>query len=338
MSTATTRLIGIAGDRRFKLAFAATLALLAATLVPCQSAYASIADDINAWLCGILRDCCNWIFSAQVDVLKSIGYSGILGADFDSMLASAGTVSMSDIAHSVWQVAVLPIGCGVLSLVFTLKLIQISQRMDGSQSLPGVKEVVFLLVFFAVFLFLIQNSYELMKAIYAVVGLAIDRVIGVFGTGGAIDLTGASIVTQDDDIPALVAMLVVSLISWLVVLIAYIVALVVCWARALQLYIMAAFAPIPLSLMALDDTRQIGIGYLKNFTAVCLAGLIILILLISFPIILGGLVSATPGTGTPIDGIAGGLTYALQYLAMCILLILSLVKSGSWARDIVSGF
>ena len=40
----------------------------------------------------------------------------------------------------------------VLGLVFTLKLIEISQRMDGSQSLPGVKEVVFLLVFFAVFL------------------------------------------------------------------------------------------------------------------------------------------------------------------------------------------
>ena len=97
------------------------------------------------------------------------------------------------------------------------------------------------------------------------------------------------------------------------------------------------FSPIPLSLMALDDTRQIGIGYLKNFTAVCLAGLIILILLIAFPLILGGLTGASTSTGTPIDGIATGLTYALQYLAMCVLLILSLVKSGAWARDIVSG-
>lgn len=337
-----TRLIDFAQrvvrDRRFALAMSATLALLVCTLIPCQSAYASIADDINEWLCGILRDCCNWIFGAQVDVLKSIGYSGVLGADFEHMLGAAGGVSMYDIAYSVWQVAILPIGCGVLSLVFTIKLIQISQHMDGTQSLPGVKEVVFLLVFFAVFLFLIQNSFELMKAIYAVVGLAIDRVIGMFGTGGAIDLTGASIVTADDDIPALVAMLVVSFISWLVVLIAYIVALVVCWARALQLYVMAAFAPIPMSLMALDDTRQIGIGYLKNFTAVCLAGLIILILLIAFPIILGSLVAASPGTGTPIDGVVGGLSYALQYLAMCILLILSLVKSGTWARDIISGF
>ena len=235
------------------------------------------------------------------------------------------------------QVAILPIGCGVLGFVFTIKLIQISQKMDGNASLPGVKEVVFLLVFFAVFLFLIQNSFDLMASIYSITKLAIERVINMFGTGGAIDLNAVSIVTTDDDVAALVAMLIVALISWVVVLVAYIVALVVSWARAIQLYLMAAFSPIPLALMGTEDTRQIGIGYVKNFVAVCLAGIIILVLLISFPIILGGLNAANPGTGTPIDGIANGLTYALQYLAMCILLILSLVKSGSWARDIVGG-
>lgn len=325
-------------DRRFALPAIAAFALLAAFALGVRPAYADIAGDINSWLCGILRDTCNWVFSAQVDVLKSIGYDGILGAGFKDMLTSAGDVSMYDIAHTVWQVAILPIGCGVLSLVFTIKLIQISQRMDGNAAMPGVKEVVFLLVFFAVFLFLIQNSFELMEGIYEVVGLAIQRVVSALGTGGQLDLAEVSIVTTDDDVAALVAMLVVSLVSWVVVLAAYVVSLVVCWARALQLYIMAAFSPIPLSLMALDDTRQIGVGYLKNFTAVCIAGLIILILLIAFPIVLGGLTGANPGTGTPIDSVANGFTYALQYLAMCILLILSLVKSGTWARDIVSGF
>ena len=333
-----SRVISILQDRRFQTAALATFLLLALTLIPCQSAYASIADDVNSWLCGVLRDSCNWMFTNQVKVLESIGYDGIIGADFADMLTTSGSVSMYDIAHGVWNAAILPIGCGVLSLVFTIKLIQISQRMDGSGSLPGVKEVVFLLVFFAVFLFLIQNSFELMEAIYGVVGLAVDRTLALFGSGGAIDLSAVNVVTAEDDVAALVAMLLVAVISWVVVLAAYIVALVVCWARALQLYVMAAFSPIPLSLMALDDTRQIGIGYLKNFTAVCLAGLIILILLIAFPLILGGLTGASTGTGTPVDGIATGLTYALQYLAMCILLILSLVKSGAWARDIVSGF
>ncbi|MGO5413727.1 conjugal transfer protein TrbL [Slackia isoflavoniconvertens] len=325
-------------DKRLKIALAATLLFLSALLIPAQPAYADIAGDINDWLAGMLRDASNWMFSKQADVLKGIGYDGILGADFDSMLTTSGNVSMYDIAHGVWKVAILPIGCGVLSLVFTVKLIQISQRIDGNASMPGVKEVVFLLVFFAVFLFLIQHSFELMQSIYEVVGLAIDRVLGLFGTGGALNLPAVSIVTTDDDIPALLAMLIVSLISWVVVLTAYVVALVVCWARALQLYIMAAFSPIPLAFMALDDTRQIGVGYLKSFTAVCIAGLIILILLIAFPIVLGGITGANPGTGTPVDTVANGLTYALQYLAMCILLILSLVKSGAWARDIVSGF
>lgn len=331
-------LLRISCDSRFRKAFALTVALLALVLIPTQSAYADIADDINGWLSDLLRDAANWMFSKQVEVLKGIGYDGILGADFNAMLTTSGSISMYDIAHGVWQVAILPIGCGVLSLVFTIKLIQISQRVDGNASMPGVKEVVFLLVFFAVFLFLIQHSFELMQAIYEVIGIAIDRVIGLFDQGDALDVSAVSIVTTDGDIPALLAMLIVSLISWVVVLAAYIIALVVCWARALQLYIMAAFSPIPLAFMALDDTRQIGVGYLKNFTAVCIAGLIIVILLIAFPLILGGIVGVNPGTATPIDAVANGLTYALQYLAMCILLILSLVKSGAWARDIVSGF
>ena len=324
-------------DKRFVLAFAGTFLILSSLMLFPDFAFASIADDINKWLCGVLRDCCNWIFANQINMLKSIGYDGILAAGFDSMLGTAGNTTMYALVHGVWQVAILPIGCGVLGFVFTIKLIQISQKMDGNASLPGVKEVVFLLVFFAVFLFLIQNSFDLMASIYSITKLAIERVINMFGTGGAIDLNAVSIVTTDDDVAALVAMLIVALISWVVVLVAYIVALVVSWARAIQLYLMAAFSPIPLALMGTEDTRQIGIGYVKNFVAVCLAGIIILVLLISFPIILGSLNAANPGTGTPIDGIANGLTYALQYLAMCILLILSLVKSGSWARDIVGG-
>ncbi len=324
-----------AAGRGFAMAFSAT-ALLCALLLACPSpAFADIAGDINAWLCGILRDTCNWIFSSQADMLKTIGAGGVLSSGFDQMLGHAGTVTMYDVVRGVWQHAILPIGCGMLSFVFTVQLIKVSQRMDGNATMPGVKEVVFMLVFFAVFLFLIQNSFDLMAAVYEVVRLAIDRVVGLFGQGMPLDLSAVSITTTDD-VAALIAMLVVALVSWLVVIVAYVVALVVSWARAIQIYIMAAFSPIPLALTSLDETRQMGVGYLKNFVAVCLAGVIILVLLVSFPIVLGGLNAA--GAGVPVvDSIVGGLSYALQYLAMCVLLILSLVKSGSWARDIMGG-
>ena len=85
-------------DRRFILAFATTFALLFALLIPTHFAWASIADDINAWLCGVLRDWCNWIFGAQTDVMKSLGAEGVLSAPFETMLTSAG--SMLDVRHS----------------------------------------------------------------------------------------------------------------------------------------------------------------------------------------------------------------------------------------------
>ncbi len=115
------------GRRRcFALSALGALALCAVLCIPGQYAYADIASDINDWLCGVLRDCCNWMFAQQANVLKSIGYDGVLGTGFRDMLATAGGTSMYDIVRSVWQVAILPIGCGVLSLVFTIKLIQIS--------------------------------------------------------------------------------------------------------------------------------------------------------------------------------------------------------------------
>lgn len=329
------RALALARDRRFTLAFVATFALLSMLLIP-EPAFASIADDVNSWLCGVLRDTCNWIFNSQVDVLKSIGTDGVLSASFDQMLGSAGTVTMRDVVHGVWEAAILPIGCGVLSLTFTLQLIRISQRMDGNASMPGVKEVVFLLVFYAVFLFVLQHSFELMQGVYAVSRLAVSRVSDLFGTGSALDLQTVSITTTDDDVAALLGMLVVALVSWVVVIAAYVVALVVSWARALQIYIMAAFSPIPLALLSEDETRQMGVGYLRNFASVCLAGVVILVLLVSFPIVLGGLNAASAGVPV-LDSVVGGLSYALQYLAMCILLILALVKSGGWARDVMGG-
>ena len=336
----TKPIASIARDRPqrrcFLLAFAATAVLLSALLVP-QPAFAAIADDINSWLCDTLRGVCNWIFESQVQVLASIGTEGVLSADFTQMLGSAGTVTMYDIVRGVWENAILPIGCGVLSFVFTIQLIKISQRMDGSQAMPAVREVVALLVFFAVFIFLLQHSFELMQAVYEVTRYAITKVTELFDTGGRLDLDAVSIVTTDDDVAALVAMLLVAVVSWLAVLAAYVVALVVSWARAIQVYLMAAFSPIPLSLLALDETRQMGVGYIRNFVSVCLAGIVILVILVSFPIVLAGLNAISAGTGTPVDSVVGGLSYALQYLAMCILLILSLIKSGTWARDVMGG-
>ena len=64
--------------RAFAISAATAFALCALLLVPAQPAYADIAGDVNEWLCGLLRDCCNWMFKAQTGVLGSIGATSVI--------------------------------------------------------------------------------------------------------------------------------------------------------------------------------------------------------------------------------------------------------------------
>ena len=88
-------------SRRFALPFAGAFLLVTCLLAVPDLAWAGIAEDINAWICGVLRDCCNWIFESQVSVLSSIGVDGVLSAGFEQMLGNAGTVTMYSVARGV---------------------------------------------------------------------------------------------------------------------------------------------------------------------------------------------------------------------------------------------
>ena len=87
--------------RRFLLSLAGSALFCAAMLWLPQPAHADIADTVNSWLCGMLREFCNWIFGAQVDVLRSIGAEGVLSASFETMLGGSGTVSIWAVSPSV---------------------------------------------------------------------------------------------------------------------------------------------------------------------------------------------------------------------------------------------
>ena len=174
--------------------------------------------------------------------------------------------------------------------------------MDGNQSMPGVKEVVFLLVFFAVFLFLIQHSFDLMAGDLRGGG-ARHRPCGgrSSATGGALDMAAVSIVTDRRRrvrpssrcswSPSSAGSWSSSPTSWRSWSAGRAPSSSTSWRRS---------RPILWLSSASTRHRQIGIGYLKSFGAVCLAGLIIL-----DParqpsrVILGGIVSVNPGTGNP---------------------------------------
>ena len=152
-------------------------------------------------------------------------------------------------------------------------------------------------------------------------------------------------VTKDDAADATFGgcflLLIFGLISWAVGLVFYAVSMVVALGRSVQLYVYAAFSPIPISLLGFEETKQIGIGYLKNFAAAALAGVVMVLILYLYPHLVTAL-AVSGGLGkAEMLGLAQGVEtfdsfgVIIKTIAVLITTMMGLVKSGSWAKEIL---
>ena len=306
---------------------------------------ASLKNMICYWL--LEGACC--FFNVYNSVITSISGNTILAAPFSSMLG----VDMYNLTHTVYETAIVPLAESILALFMLVQLVKISQRVDATATLPAVKEVIFLAVVYVLLHWFIVNALDIMQGIYQIVVDDIIPNIGsaASGTGFFDGALTTDPITNDiwDSMSIGGALLafIESILSLLIGFIAYIVALVVAYARAWQIYVYAAFSAIPVALLGFDETRQMGISFLKNFASACLAGAVMMFLLVAYPYIISGLspdgagltilTFVTVATGAATGSAASGLLLLLQFLATSILLILGLLKSGSWAKEILGG-
>ena len=131
----------------------------------------------------------------------------------------------------------IPIGESILALFMLVQLVKISQRIDATSTLPAVKEIVFLAVIYVLLHWFINNSLDIMQAIYGVVNDDIIPTIGSVGdsTGeaGVFSLDG---VTQDQwdsmNIGDCFMTLIMSVICLLFGLVAFVLGFAMCYVRA----------------------------------------------------------------------------------------------------------
>lgn len=318
------------------------LAAAALVLLLPQPAYAAapwdikgaVEEAIKGWL---LDGACGF-FNMYNGLVSAIGDNGILTAPFSSLLGE----SVYSITVTVHQTAVVPLAESILALFMLVQLIKISQRMDATATLPAIKDIVFLAVTYVLLHWFIIHSLDIVQAIYQMVVDNIMPVVGSVGKEGA--FLGESISTENFDLSKVTfggcfTTLIVAILCAFTGIVAYVVAFVVAYARAWQIYVMAAFSSIPMALLGFDETRQMGVGFLKNFAAAALAGAIMLFLLVAFPHILASLTSqmgsdnilALAAGEVAIDALQG----VLMWLGCSFLLVFGLIKSGAWAKEIL---
>lgn len=309
-----------------------------------------VGTNLKNMVCEWLLDMSCWGFNLYNDIAMKIGSSDMLSAPFDSLLG----VSTYELTKTIHQTAVIPIAESILALFMLVQLVKISQRIDATATLPAVKDIVFLAVVYVLIHWFIVNSLDIMQAIYKI---AVDNIIPEIGTAqsntgffnGELTISNIPDSTWDElTIGGCFLTLCASILSVIGGVVAYMVAFIVAYARAWQIYAMAAFSSIPIALLGFDETRQMGIGFLKNFAAAVLAGAVMMFLLVIYPLALSTMTTSSGVTGgasilflisIPAGGTASlasaSVLILLEFLAITFLLIIALIKSGAWAKEIL---
>ena len=302
-----------------------------------------IVSAINEAICRALVSIADGLFQGYYGIIKSLTNSSYISGGLSKLF---GNEQVWNLVKDVHSSAVVPIGEGILGLFMLIQLVKISQRIDATATLPAVKDIVFLFVTYVIMHWLIIHSLDLATAVYDVINKivtndalspssALEKSPLDFGSadGNDIDWSKASI-------GGCFMLVLFGFFSLLVGGVAFLIGLVMALARGIQLYLYAAFAPIPLSLLGFDETRQAGISFIKNFISLCLAGAIMIFSLVAYPKILTAVATSGFTDNVMVKMMMGGssvdaLKTLLTGLAVTILLALALVKSGAWAKEIL---
>lgn len=314
-------------------------------------------DWLNGWICEALANIALWIFNVYNYIVNQIGNVSFITGSLSTIFGGEGVWNVVTTVH---QTLVIPLGESILALFMLVQLVKISQRIDATSTLPAVKDIVFLAVVYVLMHWLIVNSLDLAQAVYDIfnnIAANPDFVNKAVSDTTFIDseTAFAGVDFAKANIGSCFALVIVGLLSILTGIAALVVATVVALARALQIYVMVTFSPIPLAFLGFEETRQSGISFIRNFCAAGLAGAIIMFILTAYPYISSAMLTSITGVGggdagsNIIMGLASIINFTggssvgslsvilgiITWASTSVLLILGLVKSGAWAKEIL---
>lgn len=214
-----------------------------------------------------------------VYILNSLGDSGASGTNSLLLMPEEYNEALYNAAITIHNTAVKPITSIILSIMFVMMLATTSTRAEGDREL-GIRIIAATMFKIAIVFMVAQNAVLFLDAISAiaasVAGTANELDVGSGGGDAALgDQLRDDI--EDQGLTEKVTLLVILLLPWLVSIIASVLVIVLVYVRFLQMYLLSAFASLPLAFLGHDDTKNIGIGYLKGFATVALTGTVIVI-------------------------------------------------------------
>jgi len=247
-----------------------------------------------------------------------------------------------NVASSVCTNVSMVVAYSLLGFFVAVELYHATQHMSTSK-FGGLEMVMRCIIKVMVVKLVIDNTPVIMRAVY---DLTVNLTIGVqkYATGlsgnSALmpkeELQGVVAALTTDQVGVVVLLFLVMVVAVAVVFGATILVVVIALTRYIEIFLCVAFAALPLVCFASAETKSVGMGFAKNYLAVCLQGTI-LVLLIKFmvplfsavAVLIGNMVNAPEATGIE------SLVACVAPVALCVAMITTIQHTREFANRIV---
>ena len=225
---------------------------------------------------------------------------------------------------------VRPIGYTLMSLFGLLEIINITTRTQSQHSVLGFEIPMKFMIKFALAKLFLDKIDMILMAINQVSMELIDGIAYVGEPMNNINDGQEAIRTtiETQGFIELIGTFAVVLILWVLFLLMFITILAIMYGRSLQFYLYVAIAPIPFSTLANSEISSIGKNYLKSFSAICLQGVLIFLVLRFYGTLANQVLSTVDFTSM--------LDVFVKMLVTYAALLLTLVVSGSMAKSVMN--
>ena len=279
----------------------------------------SLFDTIKQFFLGVSEQAVDNFIIKLNDVFNSLGndinqMSQILTTDWNS-------TALGSWINIIFSNVMYPIGLSLLSLFFIIGYTK-KAAMFKMNNFENVLKVLLQLLFAKM---IMENSLGIMQFILLSVSDLIDKV-------ASYSITTSDLIDFNKFKSEWIGMSYWEFSKmtnkyWpleLGMMISKMFTSVICYGRIIEVYVFTAISPIPLATIASEEYSQIGKRFFQHYVAVCLQGLIIIVVLKLFPPLI-----ATITSGFEID--------IWGVMAISFTLIYLLTKAGNMASKATGG-
>lgn len=233
---------------------------------------------------------------------------------------------VTEVIGEVYNV-MMPIGLTILSFLFLIGFFN-KTMMFELVNWENILKMIFRLLVAQV---VMVNCLPILAMLASIVGGIIVDVFGIMTSGEQLQ----ELVNIDNIINEFRGMDFISqvfyaiqyLVIWCIMLIIRLGIYMIVFGRFIEVCVYTFVAPIPIATMVNDDFSHIAFKFFQSFIAVCLQGLVILLLCVTYIAVARSWIVPAEDGGSDVSLVA--------YLLSSLSLLFVLAKSGGWAKSIV---